>query len=64
MKLSDAEREFLRHLLATHREYYGILASHPRCTPANRERFHFINALYQKLSPYDNTSTRTTVSKN
>jgi hypothetical protein len=50
INLTDDQRAFLRHLLAEHREYYGILTSNPHCSPENRERFRFINKLWQKLA--------------
>jgi hypothetical protein len=51
MNLTDDEKAFLRHLIAEHRTYYGCLSSNARCSPANRDRFHFINTLWQKLGP-------------
>jgi len=48
-KLTKQEKEFLLTLIEEHRSYYKKLAGHPSCTPVNKARYSFIEALCQKL---------------
>jgi hypothetical protein len=50
IKLSPDEARYVRRLLKEHLEYYRLLTSNLRCTPANKATGEFLEALWIKLA--------------
>lgn len=51
IKLSNAERSFLRKLVEPHYQYFELLSLNPRFTAGNRQRWELVKRLVTKLEP-------------
>jgi hypothetical protein len=49
IELSLDERRYLQTILSEHRDYYRLLAGSSQCSVRNKELYHLVETLWEKL---------------